>query len=154
MDYVDKPGLHRRLRRFHHTRCVIYRRAHLAYQLGFSPMPIRWQPFRKCWRTSDHRLYAAIGVECPCEWDKSSWWRVSREKNPPTNELADHKTCSCSAYRRNRKLHGNTRAAFTNQEVRALDSCEQQIEELASEGNLCYWTDAYWSLINHGYQSM
>lgn len=129
MDSVSKPGLQRRLRRFHHVERIINRRAKLAYQLGFTPMPIRWQPFKKCWYVDDHRLYRALGVTCPCEWEELgyNWWKENKEKNEPTNELADHKSITDSWY--DRKVYGNSKKVLTRQELRAFDSYQQQLAE-------------------------
>lgn len=92
---MDKPGVRKRLRRRHHTQRVINNRAQLAYALGYTPMPVRWQPYRMCWNVDGHRLYKALGVECPCEWDLLNLRRTCRERNEPTNELSKHKTCDC-----------------------------------------------------------
>lgn len=132
MDSVDKPGLQHRLKRFHHTERVINRRAKLAYQLGYTPMPIHWQPFKRCWHVEDYRLYRVLKLSCPCEWGRDSWHKVCREKNRPTNELANHKSHTCSrcggngAYRR---IYGNSKIVLTRQEIRAIDRYQQQLAE-------------------------
>jgi len=133
---MDKPGVRKKLRRRHHTQRVIDNRAQLAYALGYTPMPVYWQPYIKCWDIEGHRLYRALGCECPCEWDfRSTYGQISKEKNDPTHQLAKHKTCNCVHCKSPRWYYrgSQTKEALGRRQYRALEEHKHQLQEWHEE---------------------
>ena len=121
-----KPGSNKHIRRIHHTERVIKNRADLAYQLGYTTQAVAWSPYKKCNKEEEHRLYRAVGVPCPCE--KYSRWSYTKEKNKPTNILADHVSCGCyNCTYEKRKWYGNSKKMWRMQEKKALASFEEQV---------------------------
>ena len=94
----NKPGYAKRIRRIHHTERMIQRRAQRGWDLGYVPGNYRWRPYTECCyseRYGVHRLYHLLGLPCPC-MTQHGFHRLgitSKQRNKPTNDLADQKSC-------------------------------------------------------------
>jgi hypothetical protein len=124
-----KPSSNRHIRRIHHTERVIKNRANLAYELGYTTQAVAWFPYKRCNKEEEHRLYRAVEIPCPCEIRNK--WNYTKEKNKPTNILADHVSCSCyTCTYLKRKWNGNSKKVWHNQEKRALTNFKEQIQDI------------------------
>ena len=99
----NKPGYARRIRRIHHTQRIIQKRAREGWALGYVRGYYNWRPYKDCCydeRYGVHRMYLLLGVPCPCtqRYYNGHYWVsmhvISRERNAPTNILADHLSCA------------------------------------------------------------
>ena len=111
---LDRPSRRKHLRRRSKTERVIQRRASIAYIMGWPRENVIWNPYKVCVYPETqgrHRLYHSIGIPCPCYneyYDRPHphpyhkgvmvasghprWGLKSKEKNPPSHKLADHKS--------------------------------------------------------------